>query len=291
MMQQNCSNNILLFKDAIPADENSSHRKLTITNSSSVQPVSLLRLGVFTPNIRSKGKVGKPLDASESLSYLEYARSEGYTNVVITGPQLNYFIDFRCWLGIIHAFSACPDALHGNKIKVKFSEFSQFCGYPSKRLDSKLRKEIADSLTRIRAKTITFTTPGTKKFLVTGLLLKAEFDVVDDLVVLEADERLWELYSNDHLSLLRRKPLMALPRNETAQALYTYFEALPRQPAPIQMSRLRERLMMNGRVADQNRKITDALNELNSIGYLQYEVIKAGRDSVVHVHNRNPTLD
>ncbi|MEX9608267.1 repA protein, partial [Providencia huaxiensis] len=120
-MQQNCSNNILLFKDAIPADENSSHRKLTITNSSSVQPVSLLRLGVFTPNIRSKGKVGKPLDASESLSYLEYARSEGYTNVVITGPQLNYFIDFRCWLGIIHAFSACPDALHGNKIKVKFS--------------------------------------------------------------------------------------------------------------------------------------------------------------------------
>jgi hypothetical protein len=154
-----------------------------------------------------------------------------------------------------------------------------------------LRKEIADSLTRIRAKTITFTTPGTKKFLVTGLLLKAEFDVVDDLVVLEADERLWELYSNDHLSLLRRKPLMALPRNETAQALYTYFEALPRQPAPIQMSRLRERLMMNGRVADQNRKITDALNELNSIGYLQYEVIKAGRDSVVHVHNRNPTLD
>ena len=280
---------LITFQDAIP-DDDPARRKLTVTGHSTVQPVSLLRLGVFTPTSRSKNVIESKINASEELSFMEFARREGYTNVTITGPALNYYTDFRCWMGIIHSFSVVPDALIGNRIRLRFSEFASYCGYTSKRIDSRLREEISDSLTRIRSKSISFRRPGVTKFAVTGLLLKAEFDTDVDEIILEADQRLWELYQNDHLSLLRRKPLLMLPRHETAQAIYTFFEALPAPPAPITFKRLRERLMMPGEVKSQNRKITAALTTLKDIGYLEYHLSKSGVESVVHITKRNPTL-
>jgi hypothetical protein len=89
---------------------------------------------------------------TEALSSLEIAKQEGYTDIKITGPMLNYFQDFRCWTAIVHSFSVSPDALKGNRIKMPFSEFAKLCGYPSKRYSTKLRNEIADSLTKIRSK-------------------------------------------------------------------------------------------------------------------------------------------
>ncbi|MCW7550125.1 repA protein [Photorhabdus sp. APURE] len=283
---------VLLFKDAIPDSAKSSLGKLTVNKATTVQPVSLLRLGVFTPSSRANGADGPELDVSSSLSNLEIARSEGYTDVKITGPQLNYFHDFRCWVAIIHSFSTNPDALKGNKIRLKFTEFGEKCGYPSKRFDSRLRKEIGSSLTRIRSKTITFTkNPGAKKCRVTGLLNNAEFNAETDIIILEADGRLWDLYASDHLTLLRRKPLDALARNETAQAIYTYFEALPEPPAPVTFERLRSRLLMHGRIADQNRKIRIALETLEQIGYLKYRFSKKGsKESSIVIINRNPKL-
>jgi hypothetical protein len=66
------------------------------------------------------------------------------------------------------------------------------------------------------------------------LLKEAEFDGESDYIILEADERLWDLYRSDHLTLLRKKPLELLTRNETAQALYTflkrYLNIQPRSP-------------------------------------------------------------
>ncbi|EYU16605.1 RepB family plasmid replication initiator protein [Photorhabdus aegyptia] len=283
---------IRLFKDAIPDSAKSSLGKLTVTKATTIQPVSLLRLGVFTPSSRANGADGPELDVSSSFSNLEIARSEGYTDVKITGPQLNYFQDFRCWMAIIHSFSTNPDALKGNRIRLKFTEFGEKCGYPSKRFDSRLRQDIGNSLTRIRSKTITFTkNPDAKKFMVTGLLNKAEFDAEADIIILEADERLWDLYTSDHLTLLRRKPLDALVRNETAQAIYTYFEALPKPPAPVAFERLRNRLLMHGRIADQNRKIRIALKALEDIGYLKYRLSKKGsKESSIVIIDRNPKL-
>ncbi|TBV89246.1 RepB family plasmid replication initiator protein, partial [Citrobacter freundii] len=148
------SNEVLLFKDAIPDFNQPSTGKLTVTKNSSVQPVSLLRLGVFTPSCRTEATV--TLNVTEALSSLEIAKQEGYTDIKITGPMLNYFQDFRCWTAIVHSFSVSPDALKGNRIKMPFSEFAKLCGYPSKRYSTKLRNEIADSLTKIRSKSIRF---------------------------------------------------------------------------------------------------------------------------------------
>ena len=144
-----------LFRDAIPEPENDTQRKLTVTTHSSVQPAVLMRMGVFVPT-KKKGTEAEPINASSALSKLEYAAKEGYTDVVITGPRLNLSTDFKVWMGIIHSFSRSDDALKGNTITLKFSDFARNCQYPNKRFDSRLRKEIRDSLSRIRGKNITF---------------------------------------------------------------------------------------------------------------------------------------
>ncbi|MHB7144479.1 RepB family plasmid replication initiator protein [Escherichia coli] len=283
------SNEVLLFKDAIPDFNQPSTGKLTVTKNSSVQPVSLLRLGVFTPSCRTEATV--TLNVTEALSSLEIAKQEGYTDIKITGPMLNYFQDFRCWTAIVHSFSVSPDALKGNRIKMPFSEFAKLCGYPSKRYSTKLRNEIADSLTKIRSKSIRFEkNPGITKFKVAGLLKEAEFDGESDYIILEADERLWDLYRSDHLTLLRKKPLELLTRNETAQALYTFFEALPQHPAPITFDRLRQRLLLNGRIAEQNRKMRTALDVLASIGYLKFYYLVDTSVPTIQITDRNLKL-
>lgn len=227
------SNEVLLFKDAIPDLNQPSTGKLTVTKNSSVQPVSLLRLGVFTPSCRTEATV--TLNVTEALSSLEIAKQEGYTDIKITGPMLNYFQDFRCWTAIVHSFSVSPDALKGNRIKMPFSEFAKLCGYPSKRYSTKLRNEIADSLTKIRSKSIRFEkNPGITKFKVAGLLKEAEFDGESDYIILEADERLWDLYRSDHLTLLRKKPWSYLPGmkrlRRSIHFLKRYLNIQPRSP-------------------------------------------------------------
>lgn len=279
-----------LFRDAIPEPESDTQRKLTVTTHSSVQPAVLMKMGVFVPT-KKKGTEAEPINASSALSKLEYAKKEGYTDVVITGPRLNLSTDFKVWMGIIHSFSRCEDALKGNVITLKFSEFARNCQYPNKRFDSRLRKEIRDSLARIRGKTITFSRDGATKVHITGLLKTAQFDIESNTIVLEADEKLWELYSDDNLTLLRKKPLYALPRKEAAQAIYTFIAALPAQPIPLSFKRLRERLLLPSSKGEQNRTIRNALEDLRKIGYLDYELDKNDdKEFVVKIKSRNPTL-
>lgn len=110
------------------------------------------------------------------------------------------------------------------------------------------------------------------------------------MIELEADSKLWELYRADYLTLLRKKPLNALPRQEAAQAIYTYLASLPERPADISFTRLRARLLLTNRVADQNKVIRSALEKLRSIGYLDYLLKKDGRETYVRVLKRNPAL-
>lgn len=281
------SNNNLLLNDAIEQNENTGSKLLTVTSNSSVQPASLLRLGVFVPTNKAKSGI-EVIDASELLQELEISRREGYTKIVIKGERLNVNVDLKIWMGIVHAFSKY--GISSNTIQLPFIEFARLCQYPTVRLSTRLRNEIQESLTRIRGKTITLSTPNAKGAYVTGLLKTGRYDVDADVVELEADSMLWELYRADYLTLLRRQPIAMLPKNEAAQALYTFLASLPARPADISFTRLRARLMLTNRVADQNRVIRQALTKLKDIGYLDYLLKKEGKETWVKVLSRNNNL-
>lgn len=284
-------NNRVFFSDSLASDAESNNTKLTVSNLATVQPVALMRLNVFVPNSRASKVDAGGIDATAELMKLEYARKEGYDNIRITGERLNMSVDFKVWVGIIHAFSKY--GLQSNLIRLPFTEFAKMCRFESKRIDRRLRDSVAISLSKLRGKTIMFTksgNDGVKKGASTGLLKTAEFDFDNDWVELEADSRLWELYQADYTVLLRHKPMVALPRKEVAQAIYTYVESLPQNPAPISFPRLRERLSLLSPIKEQNRVIKQALEQLQAIGYLQYSITKKDGEHYAIIHSRTPTL-
>ncbi len=63
---------------------------LTPNNNNTVQPVALMRLGVFVPTLKSlknsKKNTLSRTDATEELTRLSLARAEGFDKVEITGP-------------------------------------------------------------------------------------------------------------------------------------------------------------------------------------------------------------
>ncbi|PHM39100.1 replication protein RepA [Xenorhabdus mauleonii] len=284
------SNNVF-FDDGVNCDAEDDNNKLTVTNRATIQPVALMRLNVFVPSSRPAKGVQTTIDATAELKNLEFSRREGYNNVKITGERLNMALDFKIWVGIIQSFSKY--GLKSNTIQLPFHEFAAMCLFESKRFDKKLRQNIADSLTRIRGKTITFTKSGSegiKDIVSTGLLKTGRFSFENDLVELEADERLWELYQVDYKVLLRHKPINALPRKEVAQALYTYIESLPSNPAPISRERIRKRLALLSPIKEQNRIIKQALEQLEKIGYLTYSTVIREKETYFIIHSRNSKL-
>ncbi|MGU5952302.1 RepB family plasmid replication initiator protein, partial [Klebsiella pneumoniae] len=88
----------------------------------------------------------------------------------------------------------------------------------------------------------------------------------------------------------RLKAIDALQRKESAQALYTYIESLPLNPAPISMKRMRERLNLTSNIYTQNHTVRKAMEQLKNIGYLDYTEFKRGRSTYFSVHYRNPKL-
>ena len=82
---------------------------LTPNNNNTVQPVALMRLGVFVPTLKSlknsKKNTLSRTDATEELTRLSLARAEGFDKVEITGPRLDMDNDFKTWVGIIHSFA------------------------------------------------------------------------------------------------------------------------------------------------------------------------------------------
>lgn len=111
-----------------------------------------------------------------------------------------------------------------------------------------------------------------------------------DIVQLEADEKLWELFQLDYRVLLQQHAIKALPKKEAAQAIYTFIESLPANPIPVSFSRLRERLSLSSSVSEQNRTIKKALEQLQKIGYLEFSLVRKARENFVIIHKRNPKL-
>ena len=93
---------------------------------------------------------------------------------------------------------------------------------------------------------------------ITHLVQSAYYDTERDIVQLQADPRLFELYQFDRKVLLQLKAINALKRRESAQALYTFIESLPRDPAPVSLARLRARLNLKSPVFSQNQTVRRA---------------------------------
>lgn len=284
-------NSKIFISDVLGKDAETDNNKLTVTTKATVQPVALMRLNVFVPSSRSDRGEIVSIDASSELKDLEFSRREGYDNIRITGERLSMAIDFKVWIGVIQAFSKY--GLRTNSISLSFREFAQMSCFESKRFDRRLRQNIADALSRIRGKTITFTKTGgdgPRRVAVTGLLKTGGFDYESDNVELEADPRLWELYQTDYTVLLRYKPITALTRKEVAQAMYTFIESLPLNPAPVSFGRIRARLSLLSPAKEQNRIIKQALQQLESIGYLEHSIIRKGKECYLFIHHRSASL-
>ncbi|ECH9374591.1 RepB family plasmid replication initiator protein [Salmonella enterica subsp. enterica] len=266
-------------------------KQLMPSRSATVQPVALMRLGLFLPSLKRKGSDTGiiNIDASKELQSLELARAEGYTDIKISGPRLSMETDFKVWVGVILAFSKY--GLNGNVITLPFSEFATFCGYPAKDKDKGLRTRLGDSLARLRGTTIKLSSDKDKQGVVTGLLSRGKWDEDADEMVLVADASLWELYQLDRQVLVQMFILRQLANKGTAQALYTFLESLPEKPIPLSFARIKRRLMLTSPNNQQNRVINKAIDELKAVGYLDGDVVKKDGEWHLMITRRTPRPD
>ncbi len=281
--------NQLVISDVLFANTEEKQKPLTVNELNTIQPVAFMRLGLFVPKPSRSSDYSPMIDVSELSSTFEFARVEGFTDIKISGERLDMDTDFKVWIGIVKAFSKY--GISSNRIKLKFSEFARDCGFPGKKLDKKLRANIDESLRKIRGKSISFKRgKDSQSAYHTGLIKIAYFNADTDVVELEADERLWELYYFDYRVVLQLHAIKALPRLEVAQALYTFLASLPSNPAPISFERLRERLSLISQVKEQNRIIKKAITKLIDIGYLDASMVKKGQENFLIIHKRSPKL-
>lgn len=283
---------VLADGDNVPQNNTGVIHNLVPNSNNTVQPVAMMRLGVFVPTLkstaRSKKNSSTGIDASGELTRLQFAKSEGYTNIRIVGPRLDMDTDFKTWIGIVRAFHKYKNT--SELIKLKFSEFAVLCGYPSKRLDKALRTRLAESLLKVTATTLSFSDSEMKRQYNTHLVQKSYYNETENVVVLQKDSSLDDLYRIDHTVLLHLRVIRELPRRETAQALYTFLESLPTSPAPVSFKRMRDRLNLTASVDSQNQTIRKALKHLREVGYLDFTEFKQGRVPKIMIHSRMPKL-
>ena len=263
---------------------------LDVNSTSTVQPVALMRLGLFVPTLKSTGKSKanrkNVTDATEELVQLSIAKSEGYTDIKITGSRLDMDTDFKVWLGIIRSMSEY--GVKKDSLELSFVEFVKMCGFDSRRSNKKMRDRISNSLFKLASVTLKF--QSETKGWTTHLVQSAYYDINEDIIEIKAEPKLFELYHMDRRVLLRLKAIDALQRKESAQALYTYIESLPQNPVPISMKRMRDRLNLTSNVYTQNHTVRKAMEQHKDIGYLDYTEFKRGRSTYFSVHYRNPKL-
>lgn len=275
---------------------------LVPNSNNTVQPIALMRLGLFVPTLKgtknSKRNKSNQIDASKELVQLEVARSEGYSDIKITGPRLDMDHDFKTWVGVVRSLAEFGEA--NGKVELSITQFAKFCGYPSSQIRKTLRERLTNSLLKIMRTTLSFqrvyeekNVDGSNKIslLMMHLINSVDYNEKKNTIIFHAEPKLSELYRFDHKVLLQLKVINELPRKETAQALYTFIESLPTKPAPISLARLRARLNLStSSVSSQNQTIRNGLKSLKSLGYLDYSEVKRGRSVYIQIHNRNPKL-
>jgi len=291
-MSENEPKNIEIVKAFSETDKRTGELVTLVPNSNNtVQPVALMRLGLFVPTLKStaRGRKGQmnSMDVTSELKQLSIVKSEGYENIKITGARLDMDNDFKSWVGIIHAFA--KHKVLGDSVYLPFVEFAKLCGIPSARSSAKLRARLEASLERIATNTLSFSNKE-GDYYVTHLVQSAKYSPKKDAVELQADPKIFELYQFDKKVLLQLRAINELSRKESAQALYTFIESLPTDPAPISMSRLRARLNLTSRAITQNATVRKAMEQLKAIGYLDYTEVKRGKVVYFCIHYRRPKL-
>ncbi|EHP7135720.1 replication protein RepA [Salmonella enterica subsp. enterica serovar Thompson] len=292
-MSENDNKNIAIVEAFSETDKKTGEVVTLVPNTNNtVQPVALMRLGLFVPTLKStsRGRKGQmvSMDASAELKQLSLAKAEGYEDIRISGVRLDMDNDFKTWVGIIHAFA--KHKVVGDTVTLPFVEFVRLCGIPTARSSAKLRKRLDSSLTRIATNTISFRSKGSDEYYVTHLVQTAKYSTKNDTVSLQADPKIFELYQFDKKVLLQLRAINELSRKESAQALYTFIESLPPDPAPISLARLRARLNLTSRTITQNATVRKAMEQLREIGYLDYTEVKRGSSVYFIIHYRRPKL-
>jgi hypothetical protein len=182
------------------------------------------------------------------------AKAEGFDKVEITGPRLDMDNDFRTGWG---SYIPLPSTVIGDTVELPFIEFAKLCVSPQPVLKETSR--ISPSSWRIAGTMISFSHLRSTLKYITHLVQSAFYDTEADIVRLQADPRLFELYEFDK-GLLQLKAINALKRRESAQALYTFIESLPKDMAPISLKRLRDRLSFGHCM--QNQTVRRAMEQL-----------------------------
>lgn len=265
---------------------------LVISDTHSIQPNILIRTALFTPIAKNSNKSDDLTvvkhNVSDEFRDISLYKREGYEYASLKGERLNVRTDFKVWCGVVFAFSKY--GYDSDRITMKLSEFTKFCGFSTQMLNTKFRKRIKDSLERIQSQKISMATKDGSKATSTSLLKKFVYDVDTDTIILEGDPDLWELYRIDRQILISMRTLSSIPRAETAQCLYLFFACLPEDPFPVSLSRMRDRLSLNMSTKEANRAIKNAIKRLESIGYLHGQVTTWHGEWAYKITKRNKAL-
>ncbi|XKF60055.1 RepB family plasmid replication initiator protein (plasmid) [Klebsiella pneumoniae] len=274
---------------------------LVPNSNNTVQPIALMRLGLFVPTLKgtknSSRNKSNMIDASRELVQLEVARSEGYSNIKITGPRLDMDHDFKTWVGVVRSLAEYGEPT--GRVELSITKFAKFCGYPSSQIRKTLRDRLTNSLLKIMRTTLSFQRTHEEKnvddtnkisLLMVHLINSVDYNEKKDSIVFYAEPKLSELYRFDHKVLLQLKVINKLPRKETAQRcilsskvfLLSRHRYLLPGCAPLNLS--------TRNVSSQNQTIRNGLKSLQELGYLEYSEVKRGRSVYIQIHSRNPKL-
>ena len=99
-MSENGNKNIAIVEAFSETDKKTGEVVTLVPNTNNtVQPVALMRLGLFVPTLKStaRGRKGQmvSMDASAELKQLSLAKAEGYEDIRISGVRLDMDNDFK----------------------------------------------------------------------------------------------------------------------------------------------------------------------------------------------------
>ncbi len=154
-------------------------------NNGTVQPVALLRLGVFVPAPPGVAKKNLPeglvtMDVSRDLQHMQIASSEGYKEISLSSPRLDMGTDFRVWLGIVRSLH--DHGHYSGRIKLPFSTFLKNCGFDPSRSNKPMKQRIDASM--IKLKMVTFQFRNEDSTLTTGLINWARYNIKTAICIL-----------------------------------------------------------------------------------------------------------
>ena len=240
-----------------------------------VQASIILKTPIFVPvgRVSTRG-AHRISERSDDLRFLKICKKYGYDEVIISGQKLSLEVDFKVWAGCLLAMQKFSSK--SNFIAIKFTTFVELCGYDKSRINKDFRNMIDASLARIKGINMSFrkqrhTDSDTLEAHYTSLLKTATVSEKAEMVTLEIDPELWDLYQIDHEILVSMQNLELIKRAETAQCLYLYLTALPSRPHPISMAALRERCELSGTIKNQNKRIKAAFKTLEDAGLVKGE--------------------